>query len=143
MISRSIIIIDDETDLVNLFKEALEINGFDVTAFIDSIEALEHVRRNHKKYSLIISDFRMPKIDGFELCTELLNYNPNLKVILMSGYENLTYDRSRFIFLSKPILIARLVQVVNQILDGKIQTKQQSNTVSNLDRKYHTLYNIK
>ena len=140
--TKSIIIVDDETDLVNLFKEALELNGFDVTTFTDSVEALEYVRENHKKYSLVISDFRMPKLDGYELCTELLNYDPKIKVILMSAYYDIKCDKSRFTFLSKPIPIARLLKSVNEILDRQSQTHQPSKTIPNLKRKYHTLYNI-
>lgn len=142
--AKSIVIVDDEANLVNLFREALELNSFNVTTFTDSVEALEHVKENHKKYSLIISDFKMPKLDGYQLCIKLLQYNANLKVILMSDYNNLTYDdTSRFTFLNKPIPVTRLVRIVKETLDEKVQLQQQpSKTIPNLERKYNTIYKI-
>jgi DNA-binding response OmpR family regulator len=55
-ITKSLVIVDDEKDLVNLCKDALEMNGFDIDAFIDPIEALTYIKENPQKYSLIISD---------------------------------------------------------------------------------------
>jgi DNA-binding NtrC family response regulator len=116
MLAKAIAIIDDEADLVNLFREALEKDGFSASTFTDPVQALDHVRENPYKYSIILSDFHMPKLDGCELCMKLISLNPDLKIILMSAYENISYDTSRFIFLSKPILIARLLTVVKEIL---------------------------
>ena len=83
MLVKSIAIIDDEADLVNLFKEVLEIDGFKVCTFTDPIYALNHIQKSPKEYSLIISDFRMPSMNGNDLCTKLMNLNPDLKVILI------------------------------------------------------------
>ena len=136
--AKSIVIVDDENDLVNLYKEALEMDGFNVSAFTDPMEALGHIQKEKlDKYSLIISDFKMPKIDGYELCTKILNISPDMKIILMSAYDDVKCDISRFTFLSKPITIARLLKVIHDILDKKVQT------LPNLERKYDTLYNIK
>ena len=43
MLTRSIAIVDDEADLVNLFSEALKLNSFKVCAFTNSLEALNHI----------------------------------------------------------------------------------------------------
>ena len=137
MSAKSIDIIDDEADLSNLFREALEMNGFNVSAFTDSVEALEQVKENPKKFALIISDFRMPKVDGYELCTKILNINPHIKVILMSAYDNIPYDKSRMIYLSKPIPMAKLVKIVTEILG------EDPKPVAKLKRKHNTVYNIK
>ena len=64
---KSLAVVDDEMDLVNLFKDALEADGFDVSAFNDSSEALNHIIEDPKKYSLIISDYKMPGLNGEEL----------------------------------------------------------------------------
>ena len=66
-LTKSLAVVDDEMDLVNLFKEALEGDGFDVSAFTDPIEALNHIIENPKKYSLIISDYKMPGLNGKKL----------------------------------------------------------------------------
>ena len=115
-LTKSLAVVDDEMDLVNLFKEALEGDGFDVSAFTDPIEALNHIIENPKKYSLIISDYKMPGLNGKELCTKLRADNPDLKVIIMSAYDQLECDISKFIFVSKPIPIARLLKIVKDTL---------------------------
>ena len=78
-----IAIVDDELDIVDLFKEALEMKGYYVSAFTNPLIALNHILKDPTRYSLIISDFRMPEMNGDELVTKLLE--TNIKVILMSA----------------------------------------------------------
>jgi two-component system cell cycle sensor histidine kinase/response regulator CckA len=116
MLAPRIAIIDNEVDVVSLFQEALELAGFKVCPFTDPLEALNHIKQNPKDYSLIISDYKMPKLDGNELCTELISINPDLKIILMSAFEQIDYDHTRFQFISKPILLSRLIKIVNDTI---------------------------
>ena len=117
--AKTIAIIDDEADLVNLFQEALEHNGFKVCAFTDPIQAYNTLEKKIHEYGLILSDYRMPKLNGHELCTKLKRLNPELKVILMSAYDTLEYDTSKFMLIKKPIIIAQLLQIVRDILAKK------------------------
>ena len=112
MLSKAIAIIDDEADLVNLFSEALKLNSFKVCAFTNPLEALNHIKKCPEDYGLIISDFRMPVMDGNELCTKLIKINPDLKVILMSAYSDVRYDKEKFLFVNKPISVAQLIELV-------------------------------
>jgi DNA-binding NtrC family response regulator len=121
MLAPRIAIIDNEVDVVSLFQEALELAGFKVCPFTDPLEALNHIKQNPKDYSLIISDYRMPKLDGNELCTKLISINPDLKIILMSAFEQIDYDHSRFQFISKPIPLPRLIRIVNDTIGGEQQ----------------------
>ncbi|MGE3859702.1 MAG: response regulator [Nitrososphaeraceae archaeon] len=116
MLTKAIAIVDDEADLVNLFSEALKLNSFEVCAFTNPLEALNHIEKNHKDYGLIISDFKMPVMNDNELCTKLININPNLKVILMSAYADVKFDNEKFLFVNKPISIAQLVELVKEHL---------------------------
>lgn len=87
--SKAIAIIDDEVDLVTLFREALEMEGLQICTFTDSIEAYNKLQHDLGEYSLVISDFRMPRMNGIELCTKLMSINYQLKVILMSAYHDI------------------------------------------------------
>ena len=69
-----------------------------------------------REYRLILSDFRLPNLNGYELCTKLIQLNPELVVILMSAYDIIECDTSKFTFIKKPILIAQLLQVVKKNL---------------------------
>jgi DNA-binding NtrC family response regulator len=114
--AKAIAIIDDEADLVDLFQEILESDGFKVCAFTDPIQAYNHIQKNPDDYCLILSDYRMPVMNGNELCTKLMRINSEFKVILMSAYENIEDDISRFKFMRKPTTIPNLLQIVRDSL---------------------------
>ncbi len=114
--AKTIAIIDDEVDVVNLFQEALEKNGFKVCAFTDPIQAFNTLEKKIQEYGLILSDFRMPNLNGHELCTKLILLNPELEVILMSAYDIMECDTSKFMIVKKPILIAQLLQIIRDNL---------------------------
>ena len=116
MLTKAIVVIDDESDLVNLFSEALKLNSFKVCAFTNPLEALNSIEKNPEDYGFVISDFKMPIMDGNELCTKLININPNLKVILMSAYSDVKYDKEKFLFMNKPISITQLIKLVKEHL---------------------------
>ena len=72
MVTKVIAIIGEEVDLVNLFQEVLENNGFKVCAFNDSIQAFNTLEKKIQEYGLILSDFSMPNLNGYDLCTKLI-----------------------------------------------------------------------
>ena len=120
--AKAIAIIDDEADLVDLFQEILESDGFKVCAFTDPIEAYNHIQKYPNDYGLILSDYRMPVMNGNELCTKLMRINSEFKVILMSAYENIEDDISRFKFMRKPTTITNLLQIVKNTIAEKANT---------------------
>ncbi len=108
----SIVVVDDEYDLVELFSEILRSNGYDVHAFTDPIAALKHVKDTPNKYSLLITDYRMKKLNGCDLGIKIKELNNNIKVILISSYESIEGNRLGFELLNKPILIQTLLKKV-------------------------------
>ena len=119
--AKTIAIIDDEADLVDLFQEILESDGFKVCAFTDPIEAYNHIQKNPNDYGLILSNYRMSVMNGNELRTKLMRINSQFKVILMSAYENIE-DVSKFKFMRKPTTIANLLQIVKNTIAEKANT---------------------
>ena len=116
MVVKTIAIVEDEKDLLCLFKEALELNGFKVCGFTSSEEALSDITKNPEDFDLIISDYRMPDINGNDLCTRLLTFNSSLNIILMSAFHNFKYN-PKFKFIGKPIPISKLLCIVKESLD--------------------------
>jgi len=88
-ITKSIIVVDDEHDLVDLFSDALSSNGYNVSDFADPIVALENIKMNPQKYSLLITDFRMNKMNGCELGIKVKKLNHNIQVMLITAYDNI------------------------------------------------------
>jgi len=112
MAPKAIAIIDDEVDLVELFQEMLEMNDFKVSTFIDPIQAFNTLEKKIHEYGLILSDINMPNLNGHELGTKLKQLNPELEVILISAYDTIECDTSKFTFIKKPIHVTQLVKIV-------------------------------
>lgn len=83
----SILIVDDEPDILKIFKKSIEMSGHSSYGFVNPSAALEHFRQNPKAYDVIISDIRMPKLSGFELAREIRNLNGNVRIVLMTSFE--------------------------------------------------------
>lgn len=82
-------IVDDEIDITELFRDALRrsIADISVVSFNDPLLALEHFTANKERYSLVISDLKMPKISGIELLRKIKKSNPSVRTILMTAFE--------------------------------------------------------
>jgi DNA-binding NtrC family response regulator len=109
---KSIVIVDDEEDLCNLFSEVLQKYGYSVLSFVDPLQALVHIQANPNQYCLLISDFRMNKLNGCELGIKVQELNNNIKVIIISACENIQGNFRNFEFLNKPIGIMNLITKV-------------------------------
>jgi DNA-binding NtrC family response regulator len=116
-IPKSIIVVDDEHDLVDLFSDALSSNGYDVSSFTDPTIAFENIKKNLDKYSLLITDFRMNDMNGCELGIKVKELNSDIQVIIISAYENVENTTANFEVLSKPITIQILIKKVNDYLN--------------------------
>ena len=122
--------VDDEADLAYLFRDALgTIEGVDVFAFTDPLMALEHFKFNYGNYRCILTDYRMPSMNGVELLDKVREINPEVKRILVSAFEmndDLFKDCHTIDeFLSKPIIMSELIKVVKQTVK-EIEVKQNS-----------------
>jgi two-component system response regulator ChvI len=117
-----ILIVDDEPDLTQVSKLALQYHGFKVDSFNDPQEALTKFRAG--LYDLIILDIKMPKMDGFELYHEIKKKDNNANVCFLTASE-LYYEEfrkkeycalDRNLFIRKPIENEELVKEVNKMI---------------------------
>ena len=83
----SIMIVDDEIDITTFMKLSLQKCGFDVDSFTDPFLALEHLQINSKDYMIVISDIRMPGLNGFEFVRKIREVKPKIKVLLMTAFD--------------------------------------------------------
>jgi two-component system, NtrC family, phosphoglycerate transport system response regulator PgtA len=130
LLTKSIAIVDDNVDIANLFKDVLEDDGYTVFAFNDPVVALNYIQENAKEFGLVISDYRMSRMNGYELCMKLIHLNSDLQVILISAYDLLERDNPTFTFLHKPISIAKLVSVVNEAISKSMSDVKSINALN-------------
>ena len=82
----SVMVVDDEEELANLFRTYLERSGFNSVSFTDPLSALDHFSQNRDKYSVVITDWKMPNLDGIHLAKKIREYNTTVKILLMTAY---------------------------------------------------------
>ena len=117
-----IAVIDDEIDLVSLFKDALsQIEGVMVFTFSDPTLALEHFQSNHQNYRVVITDYRMPGMTGMELLEKIKDINPTVTRILISAFEvqDRLFQECNCVdkFLQKPISMVKLIDEVEMLVN--------------------------
>ena len=118
--SKSILLVDDESDIVNLFKDLLNRADYDVISFTNPLKALEHYKLNCAQYGLVISDIRMPEMTGFDLLKNIKKIDATISFYLMSAYDILEFSELEGIkidgFIQKPIRIKELLSTLEKHL---------------------------
>ena len=134
--SKSILLLDDEVDIVSIIKHSLQGQGFNVYAFTHPLLALEHFQLNSKNYGLILSDIRMPSMTGFEFARKIRKINPLTKILLMSAFDiDNNLGSSKLLsstkidgFIHKPISLSDLITIVERYFVKNVDNQQQKTT---------------
>ena len=117
-------VIDDEPDIMCLFKDALsQMKDFRLFGFTDSMLALEHFIHYRSNYRLILSDYRIPGLNGIQLLKYVKKINPSVKTMLISAFdmEDRLFKEFKCVdkILQKPISIPELVNEVEVLLPNR------------------------
>ncbi len=119
-----ILVVDDEPMALKLVQSILEKRGFEVLVSTSPNHALHLFESEKDDIDLLISDVVMPEMDGPMLAKRIVEINPTLPVLFMSGFiteseleaaESIT----QYAFLRKPFRPQSLVQAVNKMLTGE------------------------
>jgi len=122
-VSKRLLVVDDEKDIATVLEKGLEKQGFKVDWYTDSIKALMDYRPG--SYDLLLLDFKMPGLDGYELYERIRKIDRKVKVCFLSAAESSylkEYKRrmpplDKKHFVKKPIAIKDLVNHINSILE--------------------------
>jgi two-component system CheB/CheR fusion protein len=120
--SKRILLVDDEADVISLFKMVLEMNGFEIDAYSDPEAALSNFKPN--SYGLALLDIRMAPLNGFELYKKMKNIDGSLKACFITAFEDYRQEFKESFpeldeikcFIRKPKAIEDLVNHVATIL---------------------------
>ncbi|HKL20370.1 MAG TPA: response regulator, partial [Tichowtungia sp.] len=118
-----ILIVEDDPSVRALAENALSTAGYQVDCVSTAEDAVKRFNASDHSFSLLISDVILPKKNGAELAAELLRKNPELPVILCSGYSGDRIQQTGihpddFFFLEKPFEIADLLDLVHTLMKG-------------------------
>src|SRR5260370_1307090 len=123
-----ILIAEDEESIRNLVARALRQDGHEVTTANDGAEALEGLVREKGAFELLLTDIRMPVMDGIALALAAARDHPDLTILLMTGYA---YQRERahgldaliHDVLTKPFTLATMRSAVNEALSAHARVR--------------------
>ncbi len=121
--TESLLFVDDEPMLVNVFCQGLIKLGYKVKGFTDPRRALDYFNNNHDSIDLVITDTTMPYINGIELAVNMLRKKPALPVILCTGFTTLisadeAAKKGIRDFIMKPFTTKDLAARVRHLLDS-------------------------
>ena len=122
-----ILIVDDESDITTALKIYLEIQGFQVDAFTDPVNALAQFKADF--YQLLILDIKMPDMNGFELFTEIKKKDKTIKVFFLTALSEMhdydAYKKEVFpkegerYFIAKPIENDEILKRINTVIANR------------------------
>ena len=118
MPSLSILVVEDVDSVRRILRRTLESAGHRVLEAGDGLEALARLEAN-PGVELVITDLRMPRMDGWELATCLAGRSPRIPVLFMSGFdEHLASDTVAGPVLPKPFTAEQLDARIREVLGG-------------------------
>ena len=117
-----ILFVDDEPEITFMGKKMLENLGYKVTISSNSLSALEEFYSKPTKYSLLVTDQNMPNMTGTELASKMKSIQPDLKVIIITGYsdtlsEEVLEETGISEVILKPMILDDFSKIIRRVLD--------------------------
>ncbi len=115
-----VLLVDDEPLIRDYLKAYLSAASYDVAVACDGVEALEALKSSEIGFDLVITDIKMPRMDGIALARRIGAERPELPMLFISGYasslDSLDSPVGRWAFLAKPFEPKALLQRVADLL---------------------------
>ena len=119
----SLLLIDDDGDILTVLKQSLEIKGMKTYGFTNPVLAVEHFRNNAANYDIVVTDIRMPQMNGFQVARAVMEIRSDIKLAFITAFE---INRSEFekvlpstkvdAFITKPVKPATFVKIINDVI---------------------------
>jgi DNA-binding NtrC family response regulator len=120
---RTILVIEDDPDVLSMIVKHLEHQGFDVVTAKDGMEGLKKLKAGG--YDLVITDIVMPYVSGTGLVTALKESKPYIPVIAITGYgeepEAVATEKKANLVLSKPVKMSELKDHISRLLSLSVK----------------------
>jgi two-component system, OmpR family, alkaline phosphatase synthesis response regulator PhoP len=125
----SILLVEDEENLLEALKLNLELEGYEISSAYDGTEALNSIQKEH--FNLIILDVMLPELDGITVCETIRLTNPDIPILILSA-KNSSADRVLGLkkgaddYLTKPFNLEELLIRVNNLIkkSERLSSKQ-------------------
>jgi two-component system, cell cycle sensor histidine kinase and response regulator CckA len=111
----TVLVADDDSHVRAFVAKVLRQTGYQVIEAADGVEALELATRHAGHIDFLVTDVRMPRMEGPELCTRMRTKSPATGLVIMSGYSDGALD-SEVVFLAKPFSVHELLHSLRQAM---------------------------
>jgi len=118
---KTVLIVDDEKDTLNYLEYILKKFNFNSIIVDNGFDALQKIREG--KVDLVLTDIAMPDMDGYELYSQIRNFDDNIPIIMMTGFG---YDPNHVLvkarkdglhdIIFKPFEVGDLIKMINKAL---------------------------
>lgn len=138
----SVLLVDDEEDVIHVIMKKLdwEAMGFKIVGYAQNgIEALEMAEE--QQIDVVMTDIKMPYMDGLTLCKQLKEQYHDIKVIIFSGFDEFEYAKEAIKieaeeYILKPINSVELQEVFERIKDNLDKERDEKQNVEHLKKYY-------
>ncbi len=117
-----LLIVDDNGPYLEMMTDLLTDLGYQVTATLKSVEALEMIQKNPDHFDCLITDYTMPGMTGSQLAQKVLKEAPNLPIIMYTGINEIIARKNATnlgikAFLNKPVVLIETANTLRSVLD--------------------------
>ncbi|WP_051617286.1 ATP-binding protein [Desulfonatronovibrio hydrogenovorans] len=124
--NETILMVDDEPEILELTGEALESLGYTVISAVNGEQALKIYREHGQAIDLVLLDLNMPGMGGHNCLLELIRHDPGVRVVIASGYSARGHGSQALAsgakgFIAKPYRLTELAVMLRDVLDSKEQ----------------------
>jgi len=136
-----ILIIDDERPIRSTLRNILEMEKYAVDEAVDGVEGIEKVKND--TYDIIFCDIKMPRMDGHETFTKIMELSPDTPVVMISGHGDIDtavdfIKQGAYDYIAKPLDLNRILTTIRNAVDKTILIKE----THQLKRKINKAYDI-
>lgn len=136
-----LVLVDDKKDIVQGIASSVdwEARGVAVSCFYNGRDALAHIMEHRP--DMVITDIRMPFLDGLELAKEVARIYPDVRIIILTGYDDFSYARDALRlgvveYLSKPVRLQAIEEVVAKGMELSHKKKKEEMDQAAARRQY-------
>ena len=121
----AILVVEDDVDLIGIYKEILELHGFDVDTAVNGEEGVK--KFIEKKPSLVIMDGDMPILDGYQAFKQIKEIDTNANVVIVTGFSEFEPKSQEAIkqglikVISKPLGVDELLELAKKYTEIKVE----------------------
>jgi FixJ family two-component response regulator/anti-sigma regulatory factor (Ser/Thr protein kinase) len=132
LVKYTIAVVDDEEEIRSVLNKKLSRVGYNVVTLEEAENLLDILKKNEKNIDLVISDIKLPGMDGIELLRQIDRLDNPMPVLLITGHGNIEHAiqalrYGAYDFIRKPFDLSEITSSVNRILRGKREEKMTDN----------------